>query len=201
MRELGLVFLNNVADFIEQWMQILFVLLPAPGCRGRVDRLAHLRGACRTYRPVGIVEIETAFVPFETEIGDQFLGLPLDIGNIVLVPDLEHRIRKFTAPMLHQLPVAPIVAAKLAQVVGPDLTLCKVDPVTGQTGFDRMPTAVDDSRLGQDRVDQADHREVARHLVDDAFVRRWRSEEHTSELQSLMRISYAVFCLKKKKEI
>src|SRR3546814_7380225 len=27
-----------------------------------------------------------------------------------------------------------------------------------------------------------------------------RSEEHTSELQSLMRISYAVFCLKKKKE-
>src|SRR3546814_9590423 len=28
--------------------------------------------------------------------------------------------------------------------------------------------------------------------------RRMRSEEHTSELQSLMRISYAVFCLKKK---
>src|SRR3546814_5743683 len=28
--------------------------------------------------------------------------------------------------------------------------------------------------------------------------RDWRSEEHTSELQSLMRISYAVFCLKKK---
>src|SRR3546814_6983714 len=27
----------------------------------------------------------------------------------------------------------------------------------------------------------------------------WRSEEHTSELQSLMRISYAVFCLKKTK--
>src|SRR3546814_7747615 len=30
-------------------------------------------------------------------------------------------------------------------------------------------------------------------------ARRDRSEEHTSELQSLMRISYAVFCLKKKK--
>src|SRR3546814_1677228 len=29
---------------------------------------------------------------------------------------------------------------------------------------------------------------------------RQRSEEHTSELQSLMRISYAVFCLKKKKK-
>src|SRR3546814_4176817 len=35
-----------------------------------------------------------------------------------------------------------------------------------------------------------------------AFSERspWRSEEHTSELQSLMRISYAVFCLKKKKQ-
>src|SRR3546814_5558281 len=30
--------------------------------------------------------------------------------------------------------------------------------------------------------------------------KRHRSEEHTSELQSLMRISYAVFCLKKKKK-
>src|SRR3546814_4564265 len=32
-------------------------------------------------------------------------------------------------------------------------------------------------------------------------LRRCRSEEHTSELQSLMRISYAVFCLKKKNYI
>src|SRR3546814_9179273 len=32
------------------------------------------------------------------------------------------------------------------------------------------------------------------------FVKIDRSEEHTSELQSLMRISYAVFCLKKKKK-
>src|SRR3546814_7971562 len=35
----------------------------------------------------------------------------------------------------------------------------------------------------------------------DAKGARPRSEEHTSELQSLMRISYAVFCLKKKKNI
>src|SRR3546814_3457743 len=39
----------------------------------------------------------------------------------------------------------------------------------------------------------------------DGLAKAWhrgytRSEEHTSELQSLMRISYAVFCLKKKKE-
>src|SRR3546814_4858934 len=36
------------------------------------------------------------------------------------------------------------------------------------------------------------------HRLLDHGVSRPRSEEHTSELQSLMRISYAVFCLKKK---
>src|SRR3546814_9090042 len=35
-------------------------------------------------------------------------------------------------------------------------------------------------------------------LTPDGAVRAMRSEEHTSELQSLMRISYAVFCLQKK---
>src|SRR3546814_7669788 len=35
----------------------------------------------------------------------------------------------------------------------------------------------------------------------EGFLRNPRSEEHTSELQSLMRNSYAVFCLKKKKKI
>src|SRR3546814_4055358 len=37
-------------------------------------------------------------------------------------------------------------------------------------------------------------------LVPTAAASEHRSEEHTSELQSLMRISYAVFCLKKKKQ-
>src|SRR3546814_7971794 len=36
-------------------------------------------------------------------------------------------------------------------------------------------------------------------LLDAAFPEVDRTEEHTSELQSLMRVSYAVFCLKKKK--
>src|SRR3546814_12476973 len=38
------------------------------------------------------------------------------------------------------------------------------------------------------------------HVPADRLPAPQRSEEHTSELQSLMRISYAVFCLKKKKQ-
>src|SRR3546814_2830178 len=59
--------------------------------------------------------------------------------------------------------------------------------------------------VADDRGRQADDRHAAvdiDHLAQAHAARtpaRSRSEEHTSELQSLMRISYAVFCLKKKK--
>src|SRR3546814_5907284 len=58
------------------------------------------------------------------------------------------------------------------------------------TGFptDRFMTA---KALGFDRP--------TANSLDSVSDRDFRSEEHTSELQSLMRISYAVFCLKKKK--
>src|SRR3546814_4891280 len=52
--------------------------------------------------------------------------------------------------------------------------------------------------LGELRLDLA-HFGKAKHAPDAGRVDR-RSEEHTSELPSLMRISYAVFCLKKKKQ-
>src|SRR3546814_2374884 len=62
--------------------------------------------------------------------------------------------------------------------------------------------------VGTDLSRPFDPREIIARLVDGSafheFKPDWgetlvRSEEHTSELQSLMRISYAVFCLKKKK--
>src|SRR3546814_6907802 len=52
---------------------------------------------------------------------------------------------------------------------------------------------------GLDRLRSAGARIVERELPR-SFDDAGRSEEHTSELQSLMRISYAVFCLKKKKK-
>src|SRR3546814_5026327 len=48
-------------------------------------------------------------------------------------------------------------------------------------------------------IDGRDRR-IARRDIDRHRLVEQRSEEHTSELQSLMRISYAVFCLKKKKK-
>src|SRR3546814_8473302 len=45
------------------------------------------------------------------------------------------------------------------------------------------------------------YRRDKKRIDERAFLHGPRSEEHTSELQSLMRISYAVFCLKKKTKL
>src|SRR3546814_4253824 len=53
------------------------------------------------------------------------------------------------------------------------------------------------------RKSRANDRDLHRLFLEERHAERLlehRSEEHTSELQSLMRISYAVFCLKKKTE-
>src|SRR3546814_3088244 len=67
--------------------------------------------------------------------------------------------------------------------------LCRVE-----IGLGRQICLFDRNRL---TIDVEPRQDVHRHRL--ALGDR-RSEEHTSELQSLMRISYAVFCLKKKKK-
>src|SRR3546814_5300854 len=84
-----------------------------------------------------------------------------------------------------------------------------------QPQHEALHAAVAHRQVGGEIADQAPQREQQRLVAFDLVaefdagievVRRRvagqrvvRSEEHTSELQSLMRISYAVFCLKKKK--
>src|SRR3546814_1264829 len=53
--------------------------------------------------------------------------------------------------------------------------------------------------LPEANLDQTDETKDKVQPITLAITEEGRSEEHTSELQSLMRISYAVFCLKKKK--
>src|SRR3546814_10446705 len=55
------------------------------------------------------------------------------------------------------------------------------------------------SRSLEGVLDPVTQRAVSEHLAEVSEAEQRRSEEHTSELQSLMRISSAVFCLKKKK--
>src|SRR3546814_6110903 len=85
------------------------------------------------------------------------------------------------------------------------LDLCFIGDVAGDAdcgapGIDNLFHHAVDIRLsvGRHRDFRALPGEEFRDRATDAPTSR--SEEHTSELQSLMRISYAVFCLKKKKQ-
>src|SRR3546814_1915176 len=73
-----------------------------------------------------------------------------------------------------------------------------------QAGGDQLPEHAAPGARVEVVADAERGEAVVTELADSLVVRaakdvHQRSEEHTSELQSLMRISYAVFCLKKKK--
>src|SRR3546814_4204905 len=86
----------------------------------------------------------------------------------------------------------------------PYTTLAGADYVDIQISLDGATALTNDPIRGEGSYDMA--RRAMDHLAAADFgpfkisVVMTRSEEHTSELQSLMRISYAVFCLKKKKK-
>src|SRR3546814_10525903 len=61
------------------------------------------------------------------------------------------------------------------------------------------PQALTTARTCGAKASSSSIRSIASILYDEKTLPGERSEEHTSELLSLMRISYAVFCLKKKK--
>src|SRR3546814_6631562 len=95
--------------------------------------------------------------------------------------------------------IGRLVGRQLAQVVavdrpGADAGLARRRHVARIGGIDACIA------VGREEIGEVGACRLDRTPVDDAIARvDRRSEEHTSELQSLMRISYAVFCLKKKK--
>src|SRR3546814_2193981 len=90
-------------------------------------------------------------------------------------------------------PTQPTVLSRSSPSILPDLHACRITrPVF------RKPAALHEAVEGRVRPVHRARGVPMLHRIDVDVV---RSEEHTSELQSLMRISYAGFCLKKKKNI
>src|SRR3546814_2672029 len=103
----------------------------------------------------------------------------------------------------------PVFSAATGEAVGAEALARWPHPELGFMPPDRFIPVAEETGLiiplGETMLDHAmrDHDEVRERLGADGAtlwvnVSARRSEEHTSELQSLMRISYAVFCLKKK---
>src|SRR3546814_6471156 len=105
-------------------------------------------------------------------------------------------IKKRLAPHLHTIPGWRVAHVRYSQQ---HLTASSGDHHRREGQWQRsLPGAIMAS-MTKDRLGRATMlgRQCRRGLGP-SRVHPWRSEEHTSELQSLVRISYAVFCLKKK---
>src|SRR3546814_5273655 len=86
-------------------------------------------------------------------------------------------------------PYPPLFRSVLAQLARGQQAVGERTEANGDVG---LPRGDVDQPVGQADVDQ----DMGIEPCEFAELRHDRSEEHTSELQSLMRISYAVFCLK-----
>src|SRR3546814_7731559 len=118
---------------------------------------------------------------FPLRLGGQRLARPFGISLCVLERDVDDGV-------VHQI----VDAAVRARRVPPVGAGHQCPPLTEIVERHRRGGALENERGG--------HGEFGIQIgIEPGIGRYFRSEEHTSELQSLMRISYAVFCLKKKK--
>src|SRR3546814_2667154 len=103
-----------------------------------------------------------------------------------------------TQPHLLLLQKTMVMVEGVATALDPDINMWETaEPFVREWIRDELgPEAWFSERLIRDVRTLADLPELVRRIA--RHYQPERSEEHTSELQSLMRISYAVFCLKKK---
>src|SRR3546814_2323815 len=122
--------------------------------------------------------------------------------------DRKHRRDAGIAVLEHLLPVCARMAREDRSQL---LAYCRIVIAGLHQRFGRVAqTETGEQRAPECRFDRADGdpstiRATIRRVVVRAAIKKIagtrRSEEHTSELQSLLRISYAVFCLQKKKKL
>src|ERR1700732_2612249 len=127
---------------------------PAPD-RSAVDGLTYLNRARGAYRPLSLIEGEAARVPFEPAMNKDTPSLAFQIGDDVLVADVQDTSRRQDpVPMLHQRLIAPAVAAELCQIVGMMLDSGEQLGEAGHAGIDGIADGVNDARIGQRQMNE-----------------------------------------------
>src|SRR3546814_10307785 len=114
-----------------------------------------------------------------------------DWSSDVCSSDLPHHVEQVPARVA-AAPLAFVGIAEVAEQAVADELVVEAQRVVAQGAGFRARHFLEDAGEGLGFGDPVAQRVLRRDAGDE------RSEEHTSELQSLMRISYAVFCLKKK---
>src|SRR3546814_10480070 len=121
-------------------------------------------------------------------------GAALSADDMRAVLDLREAVSAVLEPMRANGVIGAALQAEVDAYL-PEALLQRVQPVASELRFLFITSRLDLHPLSA-RPDDAVKGESSECWIRAAAS---RTEEHTSELQSLMRLSYAVFCLKKKK--
>ena len=154
----------------QQFAQFAEPGLLAPPARDRsgIDRLARLPQARGPDRPLVALGAKAGIVPVETGKGDQPPGDGLAVGNQILVIDFGKPLtRQRRASMLHQPGILSVSKGEVGLGPGEIHPLAEIREIHREASVDRMAAAMDDARLRQQQVDEAEANMIERRLVGD----------------------------------
>src|SRR3546814_5470820 len=126
-----------------------------------------------------LLESQTGIGERQIERLEQPPDLSFQIVHQSFILHMVNAARQRLIKMIHQLHIGAVELPQIFQAGSEIRIAIEIKGKIGKAASKGVPPYVNDFRAGQHKVDQ-------------------RSEEHTSELQSLMRISYAVSCLNTK---
>src|ERR1700733_4078029 len=160
------------------------LLVVAPASHGTaVNLLSHLPGAGSDHLPLVRMELQHPWVPFETDKIQHFARPGFLIADQFLVGHVENEPgRQYLAPMHHHPPVFAVIVGEIRQVEREVKAQQELLEIAGQAGIDGISLHVDDSSVGEHRVDQAQKIRVHRRLIDDARRIRGGSLENAQIL-------------------
>src|SRR3546814_81866 len=151
---------------------------------------------------LAVMKTGAAYVPLDPDFPHERLGYMVeDAGLRVLIT--QSRLAASSPGQCTRLLIEQLLAE-------PEHVRSEVPECTSAGGSDLIYVLYTSGSTGRPKGVALEHRNVVNFLLSmqcepgmtshDRLLAVTRSEEHTSELQSLMRISYAVFCLKKQKK-
>jgi hypothetical protein len=132
-----------------------------------VDRLANLFGTGGAHRARVLEETQAALLERQAAVFEQAPHFGFGVVDHAFVDDAVDAAGEHAVEVRHQLDIVGVVAADIVQAVGEALAAGEVLLEAGEAAGQRMPARVDELRVGQDQLDQADVQEIVRHLVDE----------------------------------
>src|SRR3984957_969931 len=134
---------------------------------GAIDRLAHLLRAGRAHRALVLIEAQAAGLEGQAAIVEQAAYFSLGVLDHLLVEDSMNTTGQHLVEMRHELDVVVVVAAQVLEAISKILAAGEVLFESRKAAAQRGAPRIDDLRVRQDELDQAEVGEIVGQLVDE----------------------------------